>query len=654
MKKYILWSALGLALTLASCTSEEFSEQERTAFAFTEKLKGEVSPVQLWKTTVDVIVNVKTDKPTKFYLYTTVNGKNLLIDYKETSSSGMLHMTAPQGCVTPIMLAYIYNNETKDEQLLPAFDKSTCNVAVDLLSDSSPSYVRSGAQEMPGMRQVPVDQSLWGNSRTSLRNPPVYAKYHTLSDYPEDMQDCASLMEFFTDDKEKVDAKARGLNVNYELKSNGKFSITWLAGFEGNVDEYILGYYYHSPGTYKDCKFVDLSDTHKYDYIDGLAKVQYGLNSEGELIAQQEIPGLLENPSLVDENGVKWWDANFDMYDYPGSTAGLNKKRHGDYAFNSMRIFRIFGRTINHLRGISFDIDVPKGMYMGFYLKRTGVLSPAQYDRLAKLGMTGMPSRSSFPATCFSAQILNSDGTHRSCLYPTKHILWMGMEDTTTGGDRDCNDVIFGIGSHIGPAPTPVKPDIDIIVPIDGLYPWTVAYEDIGRGADFDFNDAVIKLEPNYLTEECCVTVEAVGNEARMILHYDSPSGDVVLGEMHELLDGKVGTKINTATAVAQVPFVQVGCVPWPRDYTINNDAKRFWIEIQRGDCTECTDVITLAEEPGQIPEALLVAGEWKWPMEGVHIFSAYNSFPYWAKDMSRTAYWSWYASPKSGTVVSY
>lgn len=648
----IKWLALGLTLGLAACSGEEYSEQERTAAGFLDKLKGDISSAQLWKTTVDVVVNIQTDKPTKLYLYTVVNKKNLLIDYREVETSGLVHMTAPQGCKTPIRFAYVYDNKVKDEQTLPDFEKLSHNIDVNLISGSRASAFNPDLEPSVIMS---VDESLKGSSMTSKWNPPVYATYHTFSDSPDDMQDCAALMEIFTAETEKIDAKKRGFNVNYELKSNGKFSITWMAGYGGNVDEYILGYYYHTPGTYRDCKFVDLSDTHKYDYIDGLAKVQYGINSEGEAIALTEIPGLLDNPSLVDEEGVKWWDANFDMYDYYGSSSGLNPKRKGDYAYNAMWVFRKFGRNINHLRGISFDINVPKGMHLGFYIRRTGVKSPAQYDRLASLGIANIPgTRSTFSGTCFSAQLLNSDGTHRSCVIPMKHVIWMGMEDTTTGGDRDCNDVIFGIDTHEGERPTPIDPDIDVIVEIDGLYPWTIAYEDIGRGADFDFNDAVIKILPDPRTQKCCVTVEAVGSDARMILHYDGPDGDIVLGEMHELLGGKVGTKINTATSVAQTPFVQVDCVPWLNGYTISNDAKRFWIEVQRGTCTDCSDAITLAEEPGQIPEALLISDEWKWPIESIHIFSAYNNFPNWAKDESMTKYWTWHNIPKSGTYVSY
>jgi hypothetical protein len=54
------------------------------------------------------------------------------------------------------------------------------------------------------------------------------------------------------------------------------------------------------------------------------------------------------------------------------------------------------------------------------------------------------------------------------------------------------------------------------------------------------------------------------------------------------------------------------------------------------------------------MPEALLVAGEWQWPMEGVHIFNAYGDFPQWSKDVTRTRFWEWYKAPQYDSYVSY
>ena len=50
--------------------------------------------------------------------------------------------------------------------------------------------------------------------------------------------------------------------------------------------------------------------------------------------------------------------------------------------------------------------------------------------------------------------------------------------------------------------------------------------------------------------------------------------------------------------------------------------------------------------------EAILIAGEWKWPKEGIHINTVYPSFSNWCKDVTNQNYWDWYAQPLNGKVV--
>ena len=46
------------------------------------------------------------------------------------------------------------------------------------------------------------------------------------------------------------------------------------------------------------------------------------------------------------------------------------------------------------------------------------------------------------------------------------------------------------------------------------------------RDNDFDFNDAVIRIQPDYENETCGITLMAVGSSEKMYLHYDGPDGD--------------------------------------------------------------------------------------------------------------------------------
>jgi len=147
----------------------------------------------------------------------------------------------------------------------------------------------------------------------------------------------------------------------------------------------------------------------------------------------------------------------------------------------------------------------------------------------------------------------------------------------------------------------------------------------------------------------------ATGSTENMYLYYDGPNGEVCLGEMHKLLGNTGELKyINTQQPTASTPTVLVDCVPWPKDYTMEQDARRFSIRIQRGTCEDCMDTLSLPSTAGVLPEALLVAGEWNWPMENTSIVSAYTNFPKWSQDPSNTAYWDWYKRALSGTIVSH
>ena len=637
MKHLYLSSAFLFMLVLGACNSEEATEYERVSSRFADSLGVDISSLQWWRTTVKLKINVTTDKPLKLMLISSGENITWLYDYKEVPASGTVTMTAPQGQGNQVTLKYLYKNKfyTQDVVLSGASEES---VTINTRSSKNSSR-----------RRVAHAESLSGSSISFIeRNEP--AQHYRFDN--NQLLDYFQMMEF---SKTNNDAKTLGLNCNYELESNGPFWITWVNGYEAEQRSRILGYYYHSPNTWDDITYVDLSETHKWDYIDGLSKVQYqiGMNDITH--------GLYANT---------WYDANFDLSDVFGATVCENMDRVGDNAYNTQYIYSQFGRNITALRGISFKVDVPEGERIGFYLRSDEEPRPEQWILLQNKGIPPYVQNAvDFKGTCFCVETMNivgnGRGLHRSFVKAYDHVIWMGMEDLIEGGDHDCNDVIFGVVQDLtikAPLPTIVDPELEgpddeIDDPLAGTvpYPWTIAYEDINRNADFDFNDAVIKLVPDFENEECCVWVMAAGSNSRMYLHFDGPDGDENLGEIHELLGSKkTETYINTKGAVASTSFVQVDCVPWPKEYTMGQDAKRFYIEIQRGTCEDCTDIISLANEPGLLPEALLVSGEWHWPMEGVNINSTYEEFSKWAHDPTRTRFWEWYNSPEYSKSVSY
>lgn len=639
--KYITLVTLS-ALALTSCSSDSYTELERTKDTFIEQLGGSISRLQWWRTAVTLNVKVQTEAPTKLWLMSDKD-KGTLYDYKELSASGAVQMVAPQGQNNTLYLVSVCDRQKSITPItLTGKTEESVNVSITLppTQDKNEVFVPQPASSQAKVQTISSKATDEARAATLLSGSSIKGNaFH--NDFSK-TQINEALYIIKNAYKEYIPAKSFGANCDYELKSNGKFNITWFAGNSQSLTPHILGYYYHSPGTYNDIQYVDLSETEIYDYIDGLAKVQYKVNEQA---AQQ-----------YDIEANHWYDANFDMGDKFDNPRPNLSARLGDDAYNSIEVLNRYGENISALRGVSFNIDVPKGMCVGFYDRIEGVALPEQYDRFVKMGIKPYTSRDKFKAMNFSCEAmnLNMNGTYRSCVFKTTNAIWLGMENDYTGGDLDCNDVMFEVSADLEiHHPTIVEPDLKPFGEYDDIMPWTIAYEDVARQADFDFNDAVIELAPNLEKGKCCVKVMAAGSPSKMYLHYDGPDGDLNLGEIHELLGGTAGTTINTTSSITELPAVQVACVTWPKDYTMKEDAHRFYIELQRGTCKDCSDVITLPEEPGQMPEALLIAGKWKWPKEGIHINTVYPSFPNWSKDVTNQIYWDWYTQPQNDKVVT-
>ena len=612
MKRICYWMLAGCLLV--ACGDEtEISEYQRVSAGFEEQLGGPIDSFQFWKTAVKLRVKVTTNLPTDIVAYSS-SQDYLLYDRKEVSKNSTVTMTVPQGYGNQVLL--VGNNGKR--RILQSVTLTGAQVQ-DVELEMPYADTQDVLPAAEGRAEIP--SSLNGKDITPNKG---YADLN-----PQVMLPAISVID------EGVNAATKDVEVNYELISNGPFDVTMFYGFTGCYQPRVLGYYYHSPGTYSDMKFVDLVDTHMYDYIDGKAKVQYQL----------------------DGNTEKWYDANFDYRDGFVPPWTIVTDRLVDDAYNLESVIQRYGKDrITALRGLAYTIDVPKDYRIGFYLKSEGRSNEQQRASIISKGIPADVLPSPFYENNFSAKALNKDGLHRSFLLKTDLYTIMGMEDAPTGTDYDCNDVIFGLEASVeSELPTITVPDIDVIRREDlELLPWTIAYEDVARKADFDFNDVVIRVVPDYTEEKACVTLLAAGcdQNTKMYLHYKGPDGDLNMGEVHALLGG--GDYINTKSSVLSEAPVELDCVDWPMDYTMFNDANRFYVEVVRGTCDDCSDLITLNDEPGLLPQAVCVAGEWEWPKEGVHITSAYSYFTRWAKDVTQQKYWDWYATPKEDTTVSY
>ena len=636
-KTFFSLFALAGGIALTNCSSESYSEYERTQASFIASLGGDVSTLQWWKTAVELKVYVTTDAPVKLWALSAPT-EGTLYDYAVLENSGEAILTVPQTGNRKIYMVAEYHKKLYTSSVLIS-GKLTEEISLSFTSEDSDMQIAPALMTPKSSAARAADRSsLYG---TSVAGNATYFQLGT-----DHMTDCNYMINKMKVEGRKV-SEVMGLNCNYEFESNGPFEITMIAGNCLSTTSHILGYYYHSPGTYEDIEYVDITETELYDYIDNLAKVQYQVDT----IAAARY-------GLETEH---WYDANFDMYDLYDRAPSTVARRDDD-AYNMMAVLNRYSGgengSVTTVRGATFTIDVPQGMRIGFYDRWEMQPAPEQYDRLIKQGVRPYTSRENFKGTSFSAEGMNSinpEGNFRSFVEERPYSIWMGMENDCRGNDLDCNDLIFCVTAKLDIyKPDIVDPDLSEMVNYADRLSWTLAFEDVARKADFDFNDAVIRFQPDYEQQTCRVWVLAAGCTSRMFLHYEGPDGDVNLGEIHNLLEGATDKTINTDNSFAGVDFVEIANVAWPMDYTVNTDAHRFFIEVQRGECTDCSDFITLNDLPGLMPQALLVAGDWHWPRENTHIFDAYSVFPLWAKDCTKLNYWSWYNASQYGKVVDY
>lgn len=641
LNKTVFVVALAGTALLASCSSDSLSEYERTCTSFFDHLGGKPGIKQWWRTAVDLKVNVTADDSTQLWL---LSGEDsgTLYDYRKAAANQTVQLVMPQGRGNKAYIVSLTSNRNKSVNPLTLNGHTEQTIELNL--KESTLYRTSSQQPLAAPQPLDASEDARATDRSALYGNSVAGNARH-KEFSDEMTN-EGLRQLATHYVEYVPARQLNMNCDYELRSKGDFDITWFAGNCLSYTPHILGYYYHTPGTYDDIKYVDLSETEVYDYIDGLPKVQYQVNEKAAA-----------------EFGVQanhWYDVNFDMGDTFVDPRPNKPQRKGDDAYSSIAVYNRYGENISAIRGITFTVHVPAGMHVGFYDRVDETPLPSQYDHLVKLGIKPYTSRDKFKAMNFTAEAfnlnLNQKGSYRSSIIKGDQAHWIGMENDYTGGDLDCNDVMFAISTDVEVLrPDIIVPDIEPSAYYNDRMPWTLAFEDVYRNADFDFNDAVVKLIPDYKNQRCQVLAMAAGSKNRMVLHYDGPDGDEELGELHELLGASTGDCVNTLAGEPDVPFVTINSVPWPSSYTMQKDARRFYIEVKRGTCHDCSDLLSLPDAAGEaMPQAILVAGEWKWPREGVPVTLAYPSFAKWAKDATDMDAWTWYKVPTQGKVVTY
>ncbi len=180
----------------------------------------------------------------------------------------------------------------------------------------------------------------------------------------------------------------------------------------------------------------------------------------------------------------------------------------------------------------------------------------------------------------------------------------------------------------------------------------TIAFEDLGSEDDFDFNDAVIKVDYVTGTGVANITLMAVGAVLPLKLYYADVTGQTSPlydgQELHEVMDRSQKTIINTnwktkngIAGADNVEFVTTE-IEVPEDFTIGEDGAPFILEVNG---VEGQRQITASTEYGAIPQVLVVGkyceeGDevtttyfFRWPKERVRLDAAFPGISGWMND---------------------
>jgi hypothetical protein len=171
---------------------------------------------------------------------------------------------------------------------------------------------------------------------------------------------------------------------------------------------------------------------------------------------------------------------------------------------------------------------------------------------------------------------------------------------------------------------------------------YSIAFEDLGAIGDFDFNDVVLYVAHYVKDNKAKVYFMAAGGELDVDVKYD---GTLLFSKT----DGKItNTGKNGGPIIDSTEVSMTGVA----------DLLKYSIYVKKTDTVSFT--IGSASEKGKAPQALIIPGEWAWPIEQVNICDAYpgienadgvteHSFGTWVKGTNDN---EWYNYPDLTKVV--
>lgn len=636
-----LWVIVVFALAFSACS-------EDTGLAGTENGENSgwplnsVDPKQTWMTSETVQLDISIDDEADITAQTIMNEKVTVLGQTHLKGSGVMFLDIPQGIGSSFGLVYDDGVNAKQYRQINLVGNNAKVIDVNFQSTSKTRSVAPAAQSVS--TRAATNSSLYGNS--------IIEDCGYLNFGPWGWGDVQKALVESKNSKENMstlidyEIQGKGLMEGGEMQANDTILLSFLYGYTGQKEARTLGYYYHSAGTYSDIVFKDIAEVLQLDYYNGKAKVQYQINDQ-----------------------PTWYDANFDYLDTPSNPNNANSvARRGDDAYNTLNVYNYYGDRLTAIRGLTFKLSIPKDKEFGFYLRTDVALSDEQKTKLTNLGVTesNLPK---YSANYSCASMNTKDNNFRSAIAIYDNFTFMGIDDDLGGGDFDCNDVTFALSNSKGEKYIPeftdstknsnwnkdvIEKHPEYINPpsLEGtnLQSWTLAFENAGMDNDFDFNDVVLKVTPNTTTHKAEVKLLATGAQRKTEVFYN----DTLLGEVHDLFGVDTKTMVNTISPTATKQAVTLDSIEWPENATMEAQRMKFSLKVYNDDGKVDREVsMKDLLNDKKSPQALCVAGNWKWPKERTNVYVAYPLIGKWGVNFNNPEYYNWYLQPKADAVVT-
>lgn len=295
-------------------------------------------------------------------------------------------------------------------------------------------------------------------------------------------------------------------------------------------------------------------------------------------------------------------------------------------------------------------------------------MSDEQKTKLTNLGVTesNLPK---YSANYSCASMNTKDNNFRSAIAIYDNFTFMGIDDDLGGGDFDCNDVTFALSNSKGEKYIPEFTDStknsnwnkDVIekhpeyinppsLEETNLQSWTLAFENAGLDNDYDFNDVVLKVTPDTQNGKAEVKLLATGAQRKTEVWFNGTK----LGEVHEKFGVSTHTFVNTTSNTATTNAVTLTPIEWPNNTTMEEQRMNFSLKVYNDDGTLDREFsMNNLLNNQKSPQALCVAGNWKWPKERINVYVAYPLIGKWGVNFNNPEYYNWYLQPKADAVVT-